>query len=95
MQKVRSKTHVHVRRSPVLFWFIFLLCFLKKAAASDFPLKLSQYAHTAWRLSDGALPSAPVDVAQTPDGYLWIGTSEGLLRFDGVRFVAWDVQMAS
>ena len=28
-------------------------------------------------------------IAQTPDGYLWVGTAAGLLRFDGVRTVAW------
>src|ERR1700728_899519 len=47
---------------------------------------LSQYAHTAWRLQDGLLASAPSAIAQTRDGYLWIGTDTDLLRFDGVRF---------
>lgn len=42
-----------------------------------------------WRIQDGFLPGIPVDIAQTKDGYLWIGTEGGLLRFDGVRFVPW------
>ena len=29
-------------------------------------------------------------VTRTPDGYLWIGTQEGLARFDGVRFTVYD-----
>jgi signal transduction histidine kinase/ligand-binding sensor domain-containing protein len=48
---------------------------------------ISQYAHTAWRLQDGALAGAPMALAQTTDGYLWVGTRAGLVRFDGVRFV--------
>ena len=36
-----------------------------------------------------AKASAPSAVVQTTDGYIWIGTSAGLLRFDGVRFVPW------
>jgi signal transduction histidine kinase/ligand-binding sensor domain-containing protein len=40
----------------------------------------------AWRVEEG-LPDNTVDaIAQTPDGYLWLGTQGGLVRFDGVRF---------
>jgi len=42
-----------------------------------------------WRIQDGYLQGPPEDIAQTRDGYLWIGTALGLLRFDGVRFVPW------
>ncbi len=51
--------------------------------------RLSQHGHAAWRTQDG-LFSSPNGVAQTTDGYLWIGTSAGLVRFDGVRFVPWN-----
>src|SRR4029079_843601 len=34
--------------------------------------------------------SAVLSVLQTRDGYLWLGTYEGLVRFDGVRFVVFD-----
>ena len=30
------------------------------------------------------------DLAQTPDGYLWVATLEGLVRFDGARFTTFD-----
>ncbi len=46
---------------------------------------LADYSHATWTASDGA----PVQVgrmAQTPDGWLWLGTPNGLYRFDGVRF---------
>ena len=51
---------------------------------------VSQYAHTAWRIQGGFFKASPTAVAQTPDGYLWVGTRSGLLRFDGVRFVPWS-----
>jgi signal transduction histidine kinase/ligand-binding sensor domain-containing protein len=50
--------------------------------------RLSQYAHTAWRVQDGVL-NIPTTMAQTADGYIWFGTQAGLTRFDGVRFVPW------
>ena len=46
---------------------------------------IAQYKHTRWTVEDGA-PGAIEDIAQTPDGYLWLGTPLGLYRFDGVTF---------
>jgi len=57
------------------------------ALALDPDRRISQYAHTAWRVRDGAFAGAPSAITQTNDGYVWIGTLAGLLRFDGVRFV--------
>jgi Predicted periplasmic ligand-binding sensor domain len=55
----------------------------------DHSLDINQYAHTAWRVRDGFAKGFIYAIAQTPDGYLWLGTEFGLLRFDGVRAVAW------
>ncbi|MGA7764866.1 MAG: two-component regulator propeller domain-containing protein [Candidatus Sulfotelmatobacter sp.] len=60
------------------------------AFASSPSLDISQYAHTAWRVRDGFFKSGINAIAQTPDGYLWLGTEFGLLRFDGVRSVPWQ-----
>jgi signal transduction histidine kinase/ligand-binding sensor domain-containing protein len=59
------------------------------ARAVDPARHISQYGHKAWRIQDGFFDGAPYTIAQTADGYLWIGTANGLLRFDGVRFVPW------
>jgi PAS domain S-box-containing protein len=59
------------------------------ALALDPDRRISQYAHTAWRVRDGAFAGAPDAITQTIDGYLWIGTISGLVRFDGVRFDPW------
>lgn len=59
------------------------------ARALDPGRRISQYAHTAWRIQDGIFTGAPYAITQTADGYLWIGTQTELVRFDGVRFVRW------
>src|SRR5258705_219199 len=55
------------------------------AFALDPALDVSQYAHKAWTIREGFFKGVVVAVAQTTDGYLWLGTEFGLLRFDGVR----------
>jgi len=50
------------------------------------------YTRHVWQAPDG-LPEQTVQAfAQTPDGYLWIGTTGGLLRFDGLHFSVFDRQ---
>lgn len=46
---------------------------------------LSQLNHASWTAKDG-VPGEVLALAQTTDGYLWLGTANGLCRFDGVRF---------
>jgi PAS domain S-box-containing protein len=77
--------------SSRLFLFCFVLFFFTVGlvAALDTSRQISQYGHTAWRIEDGVFAGAPNVMAQTTDGYLWIGTQAGLMRFDGVRFVSW------
>ena len=55
--------------------------------ALDPSLDVSQYAHTAWTVRQGFFKGSIYAISQTPDGYLWVGTEFGLLRFDGVRAV--------
>ena len=50
------------------------------------PRPISQLVHTTWTAKDGA-PTRLTALAQTRDGYLWMGSVAGLVRFDGVRFV--------
>ena len=67
-----------------------LLAWCPGAWALDPALDVSQYAHTAWKVGEGFTKGTIVSIAQTPDGYLWLGTEFGLLRFDGVRSVPWQ-----
>jgi signal transduction histidine kinase/ligand-binding sensor domain-containing protein len=57
------------------------------AANTPYRLRLTQFEHRAYLSRDGA-PSSAQAIAQTPDGFLWFGTPNGLMRFDGVRFDA-------
>jgi ligand-binding sensor domain-containing protein/signal transduction histidine kinase len=50
----------------------------------------SEYSHRVWRIEDGLPQNRIRALCQTPDGYLWIGTAEGLARFDGMRFTIFD-----
>jgi ligand-binding sensor domain-containing protein/signal transduction histidine kinase len=52
--------------------------------------KISQFAIDKWRTSDGLPEMAVQSITQTAEGYLWIGTQEGLSRFDGHRFVVFN-----
>ena len=60
------------------------------AFALDPSLDVSQYAHNSWKNRDGFPRDLIHAIAQTPDGYLWLGTEFGLFRFDGVRAVPWQ-----
>jgi len=65
-----------------------LLC--PSALALDPSLDVSQYAHTAWQVREGFTQGYIRSIAQTPDGYIWLGTGFGLFRFDGVRVDHWQ-----
>jgi signal transduction histidine kinase/ligand-binding sensor domain-containing protein len=78
--------HIPRKIRDGILWFLFAVSPL---AALDPNKHLSQYTHTAWRIQDGDFAGAPNAITQTADGYLWIGTLAGLVRFDGVRFVPW------
>ena len=73
---------------------ILVACVLLACCPSAFGLNpaldVSQYAHTSWKIRDGFSKGQITSIAQTPDGYLWLGTGFGLLHFDGVRSVPWQ-----
>jgi len=66
-----------------------LLVWSPPALALDPSLNVGQFAHTAWTPRDGTLQGGANTIVQTLDGYLWLGTDLGLVRFDGVRMVPW------
>src|SRR6266566_6966585 len=82
------------RRRDVVALGTLLSCMLlgwrPYAFALDPALDVSQYAHTAWKIRDGFSKGDTSSITQTPDGYIWLGTQFGLLRFDGVRNVQWE-----
>ena len=61
-----------------------------RSAGLDPQKAVTQYVHDSWETEAGLPQDSVLAVAQTPDGYLWLGTEEGLVRFDGVRFSVFD-----
>ena len=72
-----------------LFGLLALLCLLPVAAsAQDKPL--SAFYRETWTTRQG-LPHNQINaIAQTQDGYLWLGTWEGLVRYNGLEFQVFD-----
>ncbi len=60
------------------------------AGALDLTASPSQYINEVWKTSDGLPVNSVQAICQSRDGYLWIGTQEGLVRFDGARFTVYD-----
>src|SRR5277367_3674640 len=79
----------HRRTRAVVALGMLLACCVC-AFGLDPSLDINQYAHTSWKVRDGFTKGFIESIAQTPDGYLWLGTDFGLVRFDGVRAVPWE-----
>ena len=71
------------------FW-ISLAALALPASALDPGRRLTQYLQRIWQTRQGLPQSSILAIHQTRDGYLWLGTSAGLVRFDGVRFTSPD-----
>ncbi len=53
-------------------------------------LAITQYTQDVWGTESGLPQATILGIAQTADGYLWLASEEGLVRFDGVRFAVFD-----
>jgi len=65
---------------------VLIFCSLLPLAA----LATTDYLMDGWGTENNLPSSTVTSLAQTPDGYLWVGTYDGLARFDGARFVTFD-----
>ena len=72
---------------PRLQRWLWLVLLVAHVCAARGDRVFADYLVDEWTTEEG-LPSSTIsDIAQTPDGYLWASTYDGLVRFDGVRFV--------
>ena len=55
---------------------------------------ITPYSVRVWQTDDGLPQNSVYAIAQSQDEYLWVGTREGLARFDGVRFMILDEKAA-
>ena len=78
------------RLAATLGCYIASLWLLPSAAyALDPNKRITQYAHSVWRVRDGSTLAAGYGITQTSDGFLWFVCGD-MATFDGVRFTAWD-----
>ena len=88
-----SPSPAQPRASRLLQWFaaaLFLCC--RGADALNPAFAPSQYVLDNWQIQEGLPQTSAQALARTPDGYLWVGTQEGLARFDGVKFTTFDTE---
>lgn len=80
------------QRAALIAWAAFASF---PAAALDPTRPIAEFVHDSWGVDSG-LPQSTIsgDIAQTPDGYLWFGTHEGLARFNGHQFRVFDSDTA-
>lgn len=67
-----------------------LLIASTRSPALDPNRSLSEFGHQTWVTENGLPQNTVQAIVQTRDGYLWIGTQEGLARFDGLNFTVFD-----
>src|SRR6185503_12717404 len=61
-----------------------------KVSALNAEKVVTQYPRRTWQIEDGLPQNSVFSVIQSSDGYIWFGTQEGLVRFDGVKFTVFD-----
>ena len=81
-----------IRLSPCVFLSLSLILSAAPlpAAGLDPRKAVTQYNLDAWTTASGLPQNTVTAIAQTRDGYLWMGSFGGLARFDGARFVVFD-----
>jgi ligand-binding sensor domain-containing protein/signal transduction histidine kinase len=67
-----------------------VVCFAGNAQALDPNRAISDYVRDRWGTQQGFPGGTVYAITQTPDGYLWVGTERGLVRFDGLNFRVFD-----
>jgi ligand-binding sensor domain-containing protein/two-component sensor histidine kinase len=68
----------------------FTLLYTSPAFSLDPQKAISQYVHDIWTTDQGLPQNSIQAIVQTHEGYLWFGSQEGLVRFDGIQFTTFD-----
>jgi ligand-binding sensor domain-containing protein/signal transduction histidine kinase len=68
------------------FRVLLLIVLTLAACPTLIALPVTEFNTTLWQTEEGLPNNNVLSIAQTRDGYLWVGTREGLARFDGIRF---------
>src|SRR3954467_5309977 len=80
---------VSLRTGTVLFALVLTAL---PACALDSSKPLAAYSRQSWQTGNGLPQNSVHAILQTRDGYIWLATEGGLVRFDGLRFRVYDAQ---
>lgn len=81
-----SRTPASIARCIRAMLFALAVLLALSSAGAQYVRGLDQFTHTRWTTDDGVPATGVGNFAQTPDGWLWITSAEGLHRFDGMTF---------
>ena len=84
------KVLLNSARACLLLQFLLILTSGTASAGLDSQKPFSQFVHQSWQSAQGLPQNSVLAIAQTRDGYLWLGTEEGVARFDGARFATFE-----
>jgi ligand-binding sensor domain-containing protein/signal transduction histidine kinase len=82
-------------RAKQLWLVLVLICLIPLVSVAQIisPQRLfGRYQQFAWQDQHGLPQNGISEIVKTPDGYLWLAIAEGVVRFDGVRFTAFDTE---
>ncbi|MEI6613451.1 MAG: two-component regulator propeller domain-containing protein [Chrysiogenales bacterium] len=79
---------MNLRRS--IFLFAFFISLFGGLCGLDPQKRITQYTFNTWQIERGLPNNTVLAIAQDRSGYLWLGTAEGLVRFDGMNFVIFN-----
>ncbi len=71
-------------------FYCLVLVSLSLSGKGSFSGPRKQFAYHNWQRSDGLPQNSVSSIVQTTDGYIWLGTQEGLVRFDGINFTVFN-----
>jgi len=80
--------HIRKKRLPVIFFGLWL--FSSALFSLDPDKAITQYILDVWGIEKGLPQSTVYTITRSRVGYIWLGTEEGLVRFDGVNFKVYD-----
>src|SRR5690349_6192251 len=89
MNPLSTRLRARIKRAAALSLLSLLFC-SNITFALDSDKSIAQYVRDTFVSEQGLPQNTVVSVVQTPDGYIWAATQEGLARFDGVQFTIFD-----
>src|SRR5687768_6375670 len=84
--KLPRFVNVSINARPIASLVLLTVCF----CLASYQTVSAQYRFDIWDTEDGLPQNTVYAMTQTRDGYLWLTTYDGLVRFDGVRFTVFD-----